>query len=89
MNFCAPSIEIMKDTDLYIALIAGRCTLLDQEAQNEFFPLALKKNVSIIIGSVYSFGVLANPNPEATYDYLPANIWADLEDSGLIQGLIL
>jgi D-threo-aldose 1-dehydrogenase len=66
-------VAIMKNTDLDVALIAGRYTLLDQEAQDELFPLALEKNVSIIIGGVYNSGVLANPNPGAMYDYLPAS----------------
>jgi D-threo-aldose 1-dehydrogenase len=73
LNICSASVAIMKETDLDVALIAGRYTLLDQEAQNELFPLALKKNVSIIIGGVYNSGVLANPNPGAMYDYLPAS----------------
>jgi D-threo-aldose 1-dehydrogenase len=47
--------------------------LLDQEAQDELFPLALKKNVSILAAGVYNSGVLANPNPGATYNYLPAS----------------
>lgn len=72
LNLCPASIAIMKETDLDVALIAGRFTLLDQEAQDELFPLALRKNVSIIIGGVYNSGVLANPNPGAMYDYLPA-----------------
>jgi len=73
LNICSASIAIMKETDLDVALIAGRFTLLDQEAQDELFPLALEKNVSIIIGGVYNSGVLANPNPGAMYDYLPAS----------------
>ncbi|MEI6811175.1 MAG: aldo/keto reductase [Actinomycetes bacterium] len=73
MNWCAPSIAIMKDTDLDIALIAGRFSLLDQDAQNELFPLAIARNASIIIGGVYNSGVLANPNPGAMYNYLPAS----------------
>jgi D-threo-aldose 1-dehydrogenase len=73
MDFCKPAIKIMSETDLNIALIAGRYTLLDQEAQDVLFPLALKKNVSIVIGGVYNSGVLANPNPGTTYDYLPAS----------------
>jgi D-threo-aldose 1-dehydrogenase len=63
----------MKECDLNVALIAGRYTLLDQEAQDELFPLALKKNVSILAAGVYNSGVLANPNPGATYDYTPAS----------------
>jgi D-threo-aldose 1-dehydrogenase len=73
LNICSASVAIMKETDLDVALIAGRYTLLDQEAQEELFPLALQKNVSIIIGGVYNSGVLANPNPGAMYDYLPAS----------------
>ena len=73
MNLCEPSIKIMNETELNIALIAGRFTLLDQQAQDELFPLALRKNVSILIGGVYNSGVLANPNPGAMFNYLPAS----------------
>jgi D-threo-aldose 1-dehydrogenase len=69
MNWCPPSITIMKETDLNIALIAGRFTLLDQSAQDELYPLALSKKVSIIAAGVYNSGVLANPVQGALYDY--------------------
>ena len=69
MNWCPPSIAIMRETDLNIALIAGRYTLLDQSAQDELYPLALAKNVSIIAAGVYNSGVLANPVQGALYDY--------------------
>jgi D-threo-aldose 1-dehydrogenase len=73
LNLCAPSVAVMKETDLDCALIAGRYTLLDQEAQEELFPLALKKNVSMIIGGVYNSGVLANPVKGASFDYAPVS----------------
>ena len=73
LNLCAPSVAIMKDTNLDCALIAGRYTLLDQEAQHELFPLALKKDVSMIIGGVFNSGVLANPVPGAMYNYAPVS----------------
>lgn len=73
MNWCPTSIAIMKETELNIALIAGRFTLLDQSAQEELYPLALKKNVSIIAAGVFNSGVLANPVPGAYYDYEPAS----------------
>lgn len=72
MNHCTTAMIMMREADLNIALIAGRFTLLDQEAQNELYPLALKRNVSIVAAGVYNSGVLANPNPGAYYDYLPA-----------------
>jgi D-threo-aldose 1-dehydrogenase len=73
MNWCPTSIAIMKETELNIALIAGRFTLLDQSAQDELYPLALKKKVSIITAGVFNSGVLANPVPGAYYDYEPAS----------------
>jgi D-threo-aldose 1-dehydrogenase len=69
MNWCPTSVAIMKETDLNIALIAGRFTLLDQSAQAELYPLALAKNVSIIAAGVFNSGVLANPVEGAYYDY--------------------
>ena len=72
MNWCPTSIAIMTETELNIALIAGRFTLLDQSAQEELYPLALKKKVSIIAAGVFNSGVLANPVPGAYYDYEPA-----------------
>jgi len=73
MNWCPASIEIIKNTDLDIALIAGRFTLLDQSAQEELYPLALKKDVSIVAAGVYNTGVLANPVEGALFDYAPAS----------------
>jgi D-threo-aldose 1-dehydrogenase len=69
MNWCPTSVAIMKETDLNIALIAGRFTLLDQSAQAELYPLALAKKVSIIAAGVFNSGVLANPVEGAYYDY--------------------
>jgi D-threo-aldose 1-dehydrogenase len=69
MNWCPTSVAIMKETNLNIALIAGRFTLLDQSAQAELYPLALAKNVSIIAAGVFNSGVLANPVEGAYYDY--------------------
>ncbi|MEN9687641.1 MAG: hypothetical protein RL381_653 [Actinomycetota bacterium] len=73
MNYVEPALQIMKNTDLDIALIAGRFTLLDQVAQNELFPYALAHNIDISMGGVLNSGVLANPAPGATYNYLPAS----------------
>ena len=73
MNWCPTSISIMENTELNIALIAGRFTLLDQSAQNELYPLALEKKVSIIAAGVFNSGILANPVEGAHYDYEPAS----------------
>ena len=73
MNYVEPALEIMRETELDIALIAGRYTLLDQIAQEELFPYALAHNIDISMGGVLNSGVLANPAPGATYNYLPAS----------------
>jgi D-threo-aldose 1-dehydrogenase len=73
LNLCKPSIKIMNETDLDFALIAGRFTLLDQEAQEELFPLAIKKNVSMLVGGTLNSGVLASPSPGAKFNYLTAD----------------
>ena len=73
MNYVGPALEIMKNTDLDIALIAGRFTLLDQVAQHDLFPYALKNKIDISMGGVLNSGVLANPVAGATYNYLPAS----------------
>ena len=73
INFCDAAIEIMKNVDLDIALLAGRYTLLDQSAQNKLLPYALERKVDITIGGVFNSGVLADPKPGATFEYLPAS----------------
>lgn len=53
-------------------LVAGRYTLLDQSALDEVLPLCLRKNISVIIGSPYNTGLLYDPKPDSTFDFMPA-----------------
>jgi D-threo-aldose 1-dehydrogenase len=53
-------------------LIAGRYTLLDQSALDEVLPLCLRKTISVIIGSPYNTGLLYDPKPDSTFDFMPA-----------------
>ncbi len=73
INFCDAAVEIMKSVDLDIVLLAGRYTLLDQSAQKKLLPYALERKVDITIGGVFNSGVLADPKPGATFEYLPAS----------------
>lgn len=57
-------------------LLAGRHTLLEQQAQEEFLPEAVERGIGIIIGGPYNSGVLASGAvPGALYDYEPAPGW--------------
>lgn len=53
-------------------LIAGRYTLLDQSAAEAALPLCLERGISVIIGSPYNSGILYDPVPGATFDFMPA-----------------
>ncbi|MBO6674373.1 MAG: aldo/keto reductase [Rhizobiales bacterium] len=59
------------DFDLF--LLAGRYTLLEQEALETFLPLAEARGIGLVIGGPYNSGVLATgPKPGAFYNYDPA-----------------
>lgn len=54
-------------------LLAGRYTLLEQEALNSFLPLCEKRDVGIILGGPYNSGILATGAvPGAKYNYSDA-----------------
>jgi D-threo-aldose 1-dehydrogenase len=53
-------------------LIAGRYTLLDQSALDEVLPLCVRKTISVIIGSPFNTGILYDPKPDSTFDFMPA-----------------
>jgi D-threo-aldose 1-dehydrogenase len=54
-------------------LLAGRYTLLEQGALDEFMPYSEAHNVSVIIGGPYNSGILAGDVPDhATHDYKAA-----------------
>ena len=59
------------DFDLF--LLAGRYTLLEQEALESFLPLCESRGIGIVIGGPYNSGILASgPSPGAFYNYAPA-----------------
>ncbi len=59
------------DFDLF--LLAGRYTLLEQEALETFLPLCVKRGIGIVLGGPYNSGILASgPKPGAFYNYSPA-----------------
>lgn len=59
------------DIDLF--LLAGRYTLLEQEALTSFLPLAQARGIGIVVGGPYNSGILATgARPGAFYNYDPA-----------------
>lgn len=72
MNQTAMLTRFVRSIDLDVILVAGRWTLLDQEAGEELLPLCAERGVQVIVGGVFNSGLLANPSTGATYDYVPA-----------------
>lgn len=59
------------DFDLF--LLAGRYTLLEQEALETFLPMAQARGIGIVLGGPYNSGILATgARPGAFYNYDPA-----------------
>jgi D-threo-aldose 1-dehydrogenase len=53
-------------------LLAGRYTLLEQEALESFLPLCERRGIGVVIGGPLNSGILATgPVPGATYNYRP------------------
>lgn len=64
---------LLKRGDFDIFLMAGRYTLLEQEALTSFLPLCEERGVGIVTGGPYNSGILATgPVPGAYYNYEPA-----------------
>lgn len=65
--------EILGRGDVDFFLVAMPYTLLDQDALDAEFPLCAKRKVSIVIGAVFSSGILATgPSDNASYGYSAA-----------------
>lgn len=52
-------------------LLAGRYTLLDHTGLPSFLPKCLDHGTRIIAGGVYNSGLLADPRPGITFNYVP------------------
>ena len=54
-------------------LLAGRYTLLEQRALDDFLPLCQQQGIGVVIGGVYNSGILANPARGAKFNYADAD----------------
>jgi len=72
MNQTAALETFARETDPDVFLLAGRYTLLEQEALDTFLPLCEQRGIAVVAGGAYNSGLLADPNPGTHYNYLPA-----------------
>lgn len=72
MNQVEMLADVVRTGELDCVLTAGRFTLLDQSGADDLLPLCAERGVSVIAGGVFNSGLLADPRPGATFDYVPA-----------------
>jgi D-threo-aldose 1-dehydrogenase len=61
---------LAKAGDFDVFLLAGRYTLLEQEALQSFLPLCVERGIGIVLGGAFNSGILAKgPKPGAFYNY--------------------
>ncbi len=67
-------LQVLKETDLDVLMLAGRYTLLDHSALDELLPLCAARGVRVALGGVFNSGILATgtKNTQATFNYAPA-----------------
>jgi D-threo-aldose 1-dehydrogenase len=69
MNQSAMLARFAREGDFDVFLVAGRYTLLDQDALAELLPVCLERNVSVVIGGVMNSGILAAPGLDGRFNY--------------------
>jgi D-threo-aldose 1-dehydrogenase len=76
VNEWQPAEWLARHGDFDIFLLAGRYTLLEQEALTSFLPLCSARGIGVVVGGPYNSGVLATgARPGAFYNYDPAPDW--------------
>ncbi len=66
-------LDFLKAGDFDTLLVAGRYTLLEQDALDELLPLCERRNTAIVIGGGFNGGILATGAvPGAKWNYAPA-----------------
>jgi D-threo-aldose 1-dehydrogenase len=72
MNQSTMLARFAREGDFDVFLVAGRYTLLDQEALTELLPLCVRREIAVLIGGVMNSGILAEPSPGGRFNYQPA-----------------
>ena len=71
MNQTALLVDLVRETDVDVVMLAGRYTLLEQVALDDLLPLCEERRVGIVAAGVFNSGLLARERPpeDAKYDY--------------------
>jgi len=71
MNQSAMLAEFVRRCDVDVVMVAGRYTLLDDDAAHDLLPVALERGVGVVAAAVYNSGLLSSARPaaDARFDY--------------------
>jgi D-threo-aldose 1-dehydrogenase len=73
VNEVAVCLDLMAVARFDVILLAGRYTLLEQDALNAFFPACAAADTAVVIGGPYNSGILATGSAATGhYNYAPA-----------------
>lgn len=75
VNEIEVSLATLHCADIDVVLLAGRYTLLEQDALSELLPTCQQRGVSVVVGGPFNSGVLAD-DPHYDYGAVPAAVAA-------------
>jgi D-threo-aldose 1-dehydrogenase len=71
MNQSAMLADLVRETDVDVVMLAGRYTLLEQDALDDLLPVCEERRVAVVAAGVFNSGLLARERPpdHAKYNY--------------------
>ena len=74
MNQSKMLADLVRETDLDVVMLAGRYTLLEQDALDDLLPRCCERRVAVVAAGVFNSGLLARAQPadNLKYDYADA-----------------
>jgi D-threo-aldose 1-dehydrogenase len=72
MNQPAMLARFARAGEFDVFMLAGRYTLLDQSGLGQLLPLCLERGISVVAAGIMNSGLLVDPKPGATFDYVTA-----------------
>ena len=63
MNQSTMLADLVRETDLDVVMLAGRYTLLEQDALDDLLPLCCERRVAVVAAGVFNSGLLARARP--------------------------
>src|SRR5207249_4644486 len=63
MNQSAMLADLVRETDVDVVMLAGRYTLLEQDALDDLLPLCEERRVAVVAAGIFNSGLLARGFP--------------------------